>query len=118
MKGAIFSTVVHYLIEFAIVLIALFHNYESRSFAVIASLVIASYAGIRAQISGEALVSARYFLSLLDLIGPDTVDPPSRKAGEVFILARRELPFMYAGAVFYLGLVCISVLRLLVVVLL
>src|SRR6266851_8382715 len=50
---AIFLSVLLYLVELAIVLLVLFHNYASKDTTAIVSLLVVAYSMIRAHLFGE-----------------------------------------------------------------
>jgi hypothetical protein len=118
LKIPVFSTVATFIIELTIVLLVLFHGYSDKDSLMVVSVVIAVYGSLRAQLLAEAAVSAMYFSALSELMRSDSSrESESAKAEDLFLTARRELPFMYAGTVFHMVIAGIAIVRLLAAVL-
>jgi hypothetical protein len=114
---AIFMSVVGYLIELAIALLVLLHDYESKDTAVIVSLLVLAYSMIRAHLFGEGVISAKFFLDLSKLIRQNAAsDEPEDEGHED--LVRGDLPYTWVGAFFHIAVAALAAIRLLVALLL
>jgi hypothetical protein len=116
-KGAILISVIGYVVELAITLLVLFHDYGSKDTTVIVSLLIVAYGMIRAHLFGESLVSAKFFLDLSKLIRRNAVSD-ERQDESREDLVRRDLPYAWAGAFFYMALAALAAIKLLLTLLL
>jgi hypothetical protein len=120
-KRAIFISVIQYLVELAIALLVLFHDYGSKDTTVVVSLLVVAYSMIRAHVSGEGAMSAMYFLELSKLIRRNAASDEQQDGGHeevVTVLIGRDLPYTWAGAVFHMALAALAGIKLLLTLLL
>ena len=117
-KSAIFVTVIQYLVELAVTLLVLLHDYGSKDTAVIVSLVVLAYGMIRAHLFGEGVISAKFFLDLSKLIQRHAASDENESHEAVTDLVRRDLPYVAAGGLFHMTLAALAAIRLLVALLL
>jgi hypothetical protein len=107
----VFLTVLQLLVELAIALLVLFHDYGSKDTAVVVSLLIAAYGTIRAHIAGEGAVSAAYFQGLSKLIRENAAASgqgiADREPDVLETLSMRVIP--YVGALIILHTVLASI---------
>jgi hypothetical protein len=119
-KYAIFVTVIQYLVELAVALLVLFHDYGSKDTTVLVSLLVVAYGMIRAHLFGESVISAKFFLDLSKLIlrnaASDEQEDESHE--DATDLVRRDLPYAWAGAFFHMALAALAAIRLLLALLL
>jgi hypothetical protein len=117
-KYTIFISVVGYLVELAIALLVLFHEYGSKDTTVIVSLLVMAYNMIRAQVSVEGVLSAKFFLDLSKLIQRhEASDEEDESHEDVTSLVRRDLPYAWGGAFFHMALAALAVIKLLLTLL-
>jgi hypothetical protein len=114
-KGPIFLSVVGYLVELSVALLVLFHDYGNRDTAVIVSLLVVVYGMIKAHLWGMGAISATYFLELSKQIRQNAASD-EQKDGEresvLAVLTRPGLPYMWAGAFFYVALAALAAIKL------
>jgi len=115
---AIFLSVLLYLVELAIVLLVLFHNYASKDTTAIVSLLVVAYSMIRAHLFGEGALSAKFFLDLSKLIQRNAVEPEDGSHEDITVLVRRDLPYAWAGVFFHMALAALAAINLLLALLL
>jgi hypothetical protein len=118
-KSAIFVTVIGDLVELAVTLLVLFHDYGSKDTAVIVSLLVVAYNTIRAHLSVEGAISAKFFLDLSKLIQRHAAsDEEGESHEDVTDLVRRDLPYTWAGVFFHVALAALAAIKLLLTLLL
>jgi len=112
-RYAIFVTIIQYLIELAIALLVLFHNYGSKDTTVIVSLLVVVYSMTRAHLFGEGVISAKFFLDLSKLIRRNAVSDQQEDGHEdVTVLVERDLAYTSAGALFHMALAALAAIKL------
>lgn len=114
---AIFLSVIQYLVELAITLLVLFHNYASKDTTAVVSLLVVAYNMIRAHLRFEGALSAKFFLDLSKLIQRNADEPDGRHE-DITDLVRRDLPYAWAGALFHMALAALAAINLLLALLL
>jgi hypothetical protein len=119
-KHAMFLSVIQYLVELAIVLLVLFHNYGGKDATVIVSLLVVAYNMIRAHLGVEGVLSAKFFLDLSNLIQRNAPSDEQEDGGheDITVLVRRDLPYAWAGVVFHMALAALAAIKLLLALLL
>jgi hypothetical protein len=111
-KYAIFVSVIQYLVELAVALLVLLHDYASKDTTVIASLLVVAYGMIRAHLFSEGVISAKFFLDLSKLIRQNAVSD-ERQDESHEDLVRRDLPYTWVGVFFHMALAALGAIRLL-----
>jgi hypothetical protein len=117
-KYTIFVTVVQYLVELAIALLVLLHDYGSKDTSVIVSLLVMAYGMIEAHLFGEGVISAKFFLDLSKLIRRNAASDEDESHEAVTDLVRRDLPYAWAGVFFHMALAALAAVKLLLTLLL
>jgi hypothetical protein len=117
-KSAIFVTVIGDLIQLAITLLVLFHDYGNRDTTVIVSLLVGAYHMITAHLSGEGVLSAKFFLDLSKLIQRHAASDEDESHEDATDLVRRDMPYAWAGVFFHIALAALAAIKLLLTLLL
>jgi hypothetical protein len=117
-KSVIFVTVIQYVVELAIALLVLFHDYGSKDTTVLVSLLVAAYGMIRAHLFGEGVISAKFFLDLSKLIRRNAASDEDGSHEDATDLVRRDLPYTWAGVLFHVALAALAAIKLLLTLLL
>jgi hypothetical protein len=119
-KSAIVLTVIQYLVELAVTLLVLFHDYGSKDTTVIVSLMVVAYGMIRAHLFGESLISAKFFLDLSTLIRGNAVSDEQEDGShdDATVLVERDLAYTSASALFHMALAALAAIKLLLALLL
>lgn len=120
-KSAIFVTAIQYLVELAVTLLVLFHDYGSKDTTVIVSLLVVAYGMIRAHLFAESAISAKFFLDLSKLIRRNAASDEredDESSEDVADLVRRDLPYTWTGVIFHMALAALAAIKLFLTLLL
>lgn len=94
-------------------LLVLFHTYDTKDTALVVTLLVMLYGMIRAHIFGEGAASALYFLELAKRVRQNTNEVDKSTEFDVEFAAQRDVPHLFWGVGFSLGLALIAGAKLL-----